>query len=485
MAMNNPHAIVKGCALTVGLSCLTLQAAWVRAAAPDNYGHTSRAITVVQDPNAIRIFQPDPDPSAPGNLALGKDAVVAVDQARTNPYHKNLYRIRFIHGSGCATGWADANDILTYNTDIPSKLPPAVPDILQRCYGQGASNSSRGESLDGVRLGMTKSDAALALRQSRSGGPVEELYASYADMYGYHLTPKKNFRPADDGIFAALSAGAPETATCSYGQRAAPITRTLVLFTANLKDPRVAYIEKHIRHCHDSTPVRTAIADLLTQFGSAISRSDNVDLNTKQLSGQASYMGAFLEWRSGSRGRQTLLMGAKRDMNISNLPMDLGNPGGGSVVHVNIVSEPSDMHYLGSLDEYLWDDEEMVDVYKDHMAILAKMQRLGYGVGDLGNQKVIEEINIVHERPKVAAVRASDYGTDLAMSPFEADSVLTADLWILKSGEKLQYVRPFIDPMKPKNPPSSSVLKRDLTLHPEAQSSNPLVIVPDTKWRRL
>ncbi len=249
-------------------------------------------------------------------------------------------------------------------------------------------------NIDGVRLGMSKAEALAALKKANPSDKPVDIYAGYVAMHGLVMVPRQALRPADVDIFAALSVGpTAEALGCSpFRKSKAPLSNTTVLFTADLKAPQVAYIEKYTGHCGDNLPVKAAIGGLIDRFSADVARAENVDLTLRRISGEMPGNVALLEWRWGASGPLRNQMGTGREFTVSNIPSDLGNAKGGVVVHAHIESEPGNINYLKSTTLYLWDDVRMATYYQDQAAVLRQVNAMGYGVGDLDKPDVVARV---------------------------------------------------------------------------------------------
>ena len=176
------------------------------------------------------------------------------------------------------------------------------------------------------------------------------------------------------------------------------LQRISAYFNFDLQNPKTVFIEKETVYCNQSVTSKTVITSLKNKYSNAISRSENIDLSIGRLDDEASYRGAFLEWRYDGLLFVENQMDLSPRLKADGTRIDVGNPGGGIVAHANIQPERGDINYVRSTNVYLWNDEAMATYYQDLSTILSNMARHGYGVGDLKNKSVIDSIKLKNQQ---------------------------------------------------------------------------------------
>ncbi len=399
-------------------------------------------------------------------------------------------------------------------SDRPSRLAIrlVLAGLLGLC-GIAAVAAPSDLQILGVRPGMTRADAMAAMSRNATPVAIVEGYTAYGNGMLY-IAPKSNFRPENVAFFSTLIgvdrrvAGKAGLLTdgdlrrigpsllnappCPVGQ--AVIATVHVQFSADVADPRVVLVDEMRRFCGKTPTVASEVAALRKRFGdrptSTLRIRDDGLRVTPDTYGSVGGAGAFLEWRYDRP------MGALGLANQVQMPMQqldgsywgFGNPGGGIAVHAE-VRPTNDPTFIETIQTVLWDDDGMVDYGPRRYRLYEELDRRGIDLAHLADPRqataVMQSLPPVRPTPKapVAADPPARSGERLLAEPFRPDAVLTDDVWILKAGERLQYVRPFADPTRIGKPPVASVFRRDLAAHP-GETSNPLVIVPDDKWRK-
>lgn len=148
--------------------------------------------------------------------------------------------------------------------------------------GNNDSGSVKPSLLDGVKIGMTPAEARAAIKKSDPKIGVFDAYATHGPGK-LALLLKSQIKPSEPAFFSSLIATralSEQDLTTTLGSTCArtPSTATIikVLFTTDLRDPRVALIDEYSYYCDGRTTTESVISRQLARFGDTPSRVSGV-----------------------------------------------------------------------------------------------------------------------------------------------------------------------------------------------------------------